>query len=247
MTISRATTPVFSATQASTTLTCTLPTHATDDYLLVLVGNGEDNPQPSITGGTITTGYTPLGALGFIDYGPGGLSTHLYYKKATSSSETSPTVTWNTGDSNGGGLWALAVAYRSTGTWHATTPIAINAAYGVSTGSSSTPQPPEGTGTISLSNEGVYAVHFLQTSDNNTCTLGTANGWSTPAGGNTTEGSDGSIYVTEQLFVTSGTKNAPVWSLDLGPDYYSWRFVELMEAIVPVTGYWMENGIRVKA
>ena len=244
MSISRIGNASFSSAQA-VSLTITLPSHQTDDYIVIMVGNGEDSPQPTIDSGTITTNYTPLGTLGFLDYGNGGISTHMYYRKATSGAESNPTITWNTGSATGGGVWALAAVYRSTIGWHDTNPISLNPASGVSTGTSSTPQAPEGFGAIEIIHNNTYVAHFLQTSDNNIQTLGTANGWGTPSGGNTTSGSDGSIYVTEQFFSASGIKDSPIWSLDVGPDNYSWRFIQLREKTI--TGYWAENLIRVKA
>ena len=221
MAVSRRGSPTFSSTQSSTTLTISLPSGITEgDLIFLLVGNGEDSPQPSIT--TPPSGYTALGSQGFYDYGAGGISTHLYYKVA-GASESNPSITWNTGNSNGGGIWALAAAYQTSAGWHETTPVALLSS-GLSTSASSTPQ----ADAFDLG-YGAFCLHFLQSSDNNTHSLNTANGWSTPAGGNTTSGSDGSVYVTEQA-LSAGTGQAhPVWSLDLGPDYYSWRTVALRE------------------
>lgn len=227
MTISIVGTPVFSSTQATTTLTINLPSNSAGDYIVLLVGNGEDSPQPSIT--TAPSGYTEAGTLGFYDYGPGGLTTHCYYRVSTGGLTTA-SITWNTGDSNGGGLWALAIIVRTTLSWHSTAPVTfLSGTY--SSSASSSPAPDQ----FSLSNLG-HAVHFLQTSDNNNSTIGTANGWTLRGGGNTTDGSDGSIHVADQTFTTTGTKNHPIWSLDLGPDVFSWRTLLFREESSARTG-----------
>lgn len=225
MTVSVVGTPSFASIQ-DVTLTITLPSGiASGDYIILLVGCGEDAGPPAIS--TPPSGYTPLGSLGYFDYGAGALNTHVYYKLA-GSSESNPSITWTQGSASGGGLWSLATAWRSTDGWHGTSPITLLAG-SYDTGSSSSPQPPD----FTLSNVG-HVVHFLQTSDNNNSTLGTANGFTLHGGGNSTAGSDGSIHVAGQAYSSTGTKSHPIWSLDLGPDYYSWRTILLREATATV-------------
>lgn len=223
MTVSVVGTPTFSSTQASTTLTITLPAKQSGDYIVLLVGCGEDSPQPAVV--TPPSGFTAIGTIGFFDYGPGGITQHIYYK-LSNGAEANPSITWNTGNSNGGGLWALAAVVRSTVGWHTTTPVTI-VSQGIDTsGSTSNPAPPD----FSIAAAG-YGLHFLQSSDDNTSTISTANGWTLRGGGATTDGTDGSIHVADQSFATSGTKSHPVWSLPLGPDYYGYRTLLFRENV----------------
>lgn len=220
MAISLRGTPVFSSAQA-TSLTINLPSGIqSGDKILILVGNGEDAGPPSIT--TAPSGYTALGILGFLDYGAGGISTQVYEKTAAGG-ETTTSITWDQGSASGGGVWALAVAYQTDVGWHPSAAITLLAA-GVDSTSTSSPAPAD----FVLSNIGTV-LHFLQSSDNNDSTLGTANGWTLRGGGNSTSGSDGSVHVADQAFGTTGTKSHPIWSLNLGPDFYSFRTILLRE------------------
>lgn len=225
MSISIVGTPTFSTTQASTTLTITLPSGiASGDYILLMVSCGEDSPVPSVT--TPPSGYTALGTLAGFDYGAAGIYTHFYYKLA-GASNPNPTITWNTGNSNGGGLHALAVAYRTTGAWHSTTPISLLVAGNSEPSSMALPQAPS----FNTGSNNVHVVHFMQTSDDNTHTLGTANSFTLRGGGNSIEGSDASIYVADRFVATQATIDHCIWSIDKGPDYCSWRTVGLKEQV----------------
>lgn len=226
MSVSLVGTPQFSATASSTTLTITLPSGIqSGDRIILLVGNGEDSPTPSIT--TAPSGYTEVGSLNGFDYGAAGIYTNCYHKTA-GSSESNPSITWNTGASNGGGLYALAVVYRSSVGWHPSDPVTLTSSGNSSgLGTSSSPQPPNTTTTHS----NVFLVQLLQTSDDNTVSLGTANGWTQNGTGASTLGSDASMTVASRLVASPTEQASPIYSLTGGPDHYSWRTIRLRENV----------------
>ena len=216
-------------TIASTTLTLTLPSGIQqDDLILIYAANGEDSPQPSVT--TAPSGYTQRGSGVFLDYGSGGITGTLWWKIA-GASESSPTITWNTGASTGGGLWAVIVVYRGVDT---TDPFDLASVSEGTNSAASTFTPPS----VTTQTNNAWVVSFIQTGDNNSNDLlsGSEQGFTGRLVGNTfqtTTGSDAGFGVADKEITSAGSVTMPTWQqTTLASDSWGYQTIALKPATV---------------
>jgi hypothetical protein len=99
---------------AATSVAVTLTAHRTDDLIIIWGGGREDSTADNLA----LSGYTAIGTQAFVDLGNNALTFHAWYKFATSSSESNPTIT-GAGSATGGCFGSCAV-YRGVDT---TTPL----------------------------------------------------------------------------------------------------------------------------
>ena len=211
-------------TIASTTLTLTLPSGILPgDLVLIYAANGEDSPQPSVT--TPPSGYTQRGSGVFLDYGAGGITGTLWYKFAQAG-DTNPSITWNTGNSTSGGLWAVIVVYRGV---DPTSPFDLASVSEGTNAAATTFTPPS----VTTQTDNAWVVSFIQTGDNNANILNSGNeqGFTARLSGSsfqTTTGSDAGFGVADKAIATAGSVTLPTWEQStVGADAWGYQTIGL--------------------
>lgn len=193
---------------SGTTQVVTLPTHAADDILVVTALCNQASTL------SIDVGYTAFTLAGG-DVNPlsdAALSTAIWWKRATSGSETNPTVTSSTAASASNVI--LGKPYTVSGCDTSGDPYDV--AHANPAGAQTTSTAPA-SGSITTSGSDRLLVHFALIDDNNTMSSGLPPGtYSTLVDENTAVGGDAqlaTIYkavpsATTQSGVTVGTMSA---------------------------------------
>jgi Tol biopolymer transport system component len=212
--------PSASGTQAATTANSTavtLPTHQTGDLILLVLTSREDNPTPvhSITGGS--GAYTQIGATQFLDLGTTGIAQSVWYRFATSGSETNPTANCPTPDV----LAAHAHIFRGV---DPTTPLdGVTVLQG--TNAAATTFTPA---SITTGTDGAWVVSVVSTADDNALNHSAAQSFTLRASGanyDTTTGSDCAQGVaTREIANGSTSVTMPTWNQSLvGADAWAYH------------------------
>ena len=190
----------------------------TGDLIIVHMGAGEDSPEPAIT--AEHTGYVIRGSKLFLDYGPGGISQWIYWK-VHSGSETNPQFSVN---EPGAGFWGYAMAFRGVDTG---TPFDLaSVSQAVDPSSSTTYQP----AAVATQTANAMVVSLVQTSDNNSLALNTANSFGLDNTYATTVGLDAAFGVATRIVAAAGSVTMPVWEQTaLGPDYWAYQTLGLRD------------------
>jgi hypothetical protein len=198
-----AVTPLRSGTlayAASDTITPTIPTHATDDLLVAVFGNREDDPVPSIT--TPPSGWTQVGTVHAYDAGQLGIAICVFWKKAASASETDPTLVWNTGAARG----TYGIVHVFSGQ-DLTSPMDAVAAVGSAIADTTSFTP----GAVETQTDGALVVSIATQDDDTTLALDTPQSFNLDAQANTASGSDYTTGLATKTQATAGTVTMPTW------------------------------------
>lgn len=169
-------------TSAPFTVTCTLPTHQTDDILVVVAGK---NNAADLT---IDAGWNTI----VTSQNSANYSNAWWWKRATSGAETNPTVTSSTtGNATTAGIFATA--FRIRGCITTGTPFEGGTVTGAPT-TSTTPT----TGAVTTQGFQRLVVSFVSADDNPTLTGFPLSGWGSVTAQTTTVGGDHSIIAMSQ-------------------------------------------------
>jgi hypothetical protein len=155
----------LSTITTGTSITPTLPSHNTGDFLLLYV-HGDSNNNPSPPDGTWSTAFS---------VSPSSGSDHACYYKFAGASEANPTVTVT---SNSGGCAAFVIAYRYVDT---STPMDVTAVTTIAY-SSTNYNTAGGAPTIVPATDGAMVVSCCFYRSAGTVTIGTLNGFSVRTG-----------------------------------------------------------------
>jgi hypothetical protein len=213
-----------------------LPTGYTTGTLFIMhVISREDNPTPVHNVTTSGVAWTQIGTTRFLDIGTTGIGMSVWYRFATSGSETLPSVSCPTPTT----LALLCTGFNGV---HPTTPLDGVTPLGGTAAAATTLQPNGGTG-ITTNSDGAWVLCMVATPDDNTITLGTANGFSASGG----LGYSGASYQSATLtdwssaqgvreVLTAGNVTAPTWSQSAnGPDEWAWTLFVLKAETPPPT------------
>lgn len=183
--------------------TVTLPTYAEDDIIFFIADNREDDPEPGVT--TAPSGYTQLGVKEFyVASAPSidGFAVVIYWKIA-SSSESNPSITWDTLTVAGNCAWVAV--YRGMDT---ATPFDVSVAQGNSGGRQVKYTPPD----VTTNTNAAMVLSFALQPDNNAFSLTVPASFTLDYTDISGTGSDHSGGVASRVVATAGTINLPEWS-----------------------------------
>lgn len=189
------------ASSASSPMNANLPaSYVAGDLLVAFIMSREDSPTPVHGITTSSVSWTQVDTTQFLDLGNNGISLSVWWRFAESASETTPSVSCPTPLLLGCDICAFRNVDTVTPTDGITSVRGTNAA-------AQTLQP-GGAGGISTQTNGAWLVSAVSTSDDNTLTLSTANGFTarlSGASGNVS--TNGSLGVATKEIATAGSGN----------------------------------------
>ena len=199
-TVQAVSTAIQSAT-SGTTVTVTLPGHATNDILLVC-GNYSFGSSTLTCG---TSGWTKIDGTANAN-----LSTAWFYKRAASGAETNPVITSTATASTSASLYGAAMVIRGC--------VTSGTPYEGATKSTTTSTSAPSTSAVTTTGPSRLAVELATTGDNNVETA--PSGWTASLNIATTTGSDSAFFGNTKTIAAAGTESAAAYSMTLGPDYH---------------------------
>lgn len=176
-------------------VTVTLPSHATDDLLLLF---GYQRASATALTVTTATGWTSILTAQDTTYGAIG----AWYKKATSGSETNPVVTGNTT----AGSTMIGMSMKVTGQ-DLTTPIDVAGA-GQTYTAPSTPFDLAATTAVTTATDNAWVFILYGSGDDNSWDISA--GWTGVNQAASTLGTDASIAVVRKAVATAGSSGTNV-------------------------------------
>ena len=212
------------AAAAATSVSVTLPSHQTNDLIIVVGGGREDSPADSLA----VSGYTAIGSQAFLDLGSNAITLHAWYKFATSGSESNPTITG--AGSATGGTFGFAVVYRGV---NQTTPLSGVTPLQGTSAAAATYTPPSITPDSAIERT---VISIVATPDDNNLSATTAQGFTTVAGGtsyNTTTGLDIAFCFAEKAVTQSSAVTLPTYTENAnGNDAWAYKSFVLRPAAI---------------
>jgi hypothetical protein len=203
------------AAAAATSVAVVLPSHSTNDLIIVFGGGREDSTADALD----ISGYTAIGTQAFLDIGTSAITLHAWYKFATSGAESNPTITG--AGSAAGGCFGFAVVYSGV---DQTTPLSGVTVLQGTNAAADQFTPPQITPDSASERMVISAV---ATSDNNALAIVTSQSFTTRASGasyETTTGLDLSFAQTEKAVTQATAVTLPTYDITaLGTDEWAYK------------------------
>lgn len=206
-------------------LTSGLPaSYTTGDMLIAYIVSREDNPTPVHGITTSAVSWTQIGSTRFLDIGTTGIALSVWYRFATSASETAPSVTCPTPNT----LVSIIVAFQGV---DQTTPLDGVTPLGGTNAAAASLQPNGGTG-ITTNTNGAEVVCIIATPDDNSISMTVANSFTNWSNQQSAANTDWSASLASRSVATAGNVTACTFTQNAnGNDEWAWQLFALRPTV----------------